>query len=453
MRPRLSALALALAAGLSTGAQAMSFTEAFEAARRFDAPYQAAGHELAAARQGVPIAQASMLPNVTLNASGSDVRGKRLFTNALNQEVRVPLDYATPQATLQLRTPIFNYEGLLRTKQAAVQALGAEATYEFKGLDLADRLGGAYLQVLLSLEGVALAKAEIASLEAQVARAVQRQQRGEGTRTDVAQSQAQLELAKVRLVEQDDQLAVARRGLRRITGVELSQIRTLPDGYLPSAAEPETLEEWLVIAEQRNPLLRARAQSIEAARLGVQRTRANHLPRLDLVASMSHTQNESISSLNSTSSTRAIGVQLTVPIYSGGGIEATVKQALSDQARAEEDLRTERENVQLEIQRQFTAVRNGRSRVQGYLRAVEASEISLQGVTRALAAGLATNADVLDAQTRLFSARRDVAQARYEYLLARLRLAVLAGLPVHESVADTDRQLSSSLNLQTTQTP
>lgn len=453
MRPRVCALALALALSLPAAAEPLGFAAAFEAARRYDAPYQAAGHELAAAQQGEPIARAAMLPSVVLNASSSDVRGRRQFANSLNQEVRVPLDYSTPQGTLQLRMPIFNYEGVLRTKQARVQALGAEASYEFKGLDLADRLGGAYLQVLLSIESVTLARAEIASLEAQAERAVQRLQRGTGTRTDVAQVQAQLEVARVRRVDYEDQLVVARRQLQRITGVEAAQLQALPTDYLPTAPAPETLGDWLRLAEQHNPLLRARAQSIEVARLGVQRMRANHLPRLDLVASMGQAQNESISSLSSTSTTRAVGVQLTVPIYSGGGVEASVKQALSEQARAEEDLRAERENLQLEIQRQFAAVRHGRSKVQGYVRAVEAGEVLQQGMTRALAAGLATHADVLDAQTRLFSARRDAAQARYEFLLARLRLAVLAGLPVQDPVDDTDRQLSQSVTLPKADTP
>lgn len=453
MRHALAPLAALAALVFSGGAQAMGFAEAFEAARNFDAQYRAAGFERDAARQSLPIARSYMLPNVSINASSADVSGKRLFNNSLNQEVRVPVDYNSPQASLQIRTPIFNYEALMRTRVAAAQVDSAESGFEVKGLELVDRLGSAYLQVLLSVEAVFLSRAETQSLEGQLARARQRMQGGEGTRTDVAQTEAQLELSRVRLIEAQDQLAVSRRVVRRLTGQDPASLKGLPGDYLPAPVEPATLEAWQDLAERQNPGLRARRQNVDVTRLSIQRARANHLPRLDLVASLNHSQNESLSSLNQTSSTRSIGVQLSVPLYSGGGIEASVQQAVADQSRAEEDLRNERETVQLEIQRQHAAVRNGRVKVEGYVRAAQASEVTLQGVTRALAAGLATHADVLDAQTRLFSARRDVAQARYEYLSARLRLNVFAGVPAAETVADIDRQLTVVSSIDSSKAP
>lgn len=453
MRLQFAATASALLFLTAGSAQAMGFAEAFEAARQFDAQYRAAAHELDAARQGLPIARSYMLPSASINASTSDVSGKRLFTNSLNQEVRVPVDYNAPQASLQIRAPIFNYEGVLRTHIAASQVGSAESVFESRRLELADRMGTAYLQVLLGVEAAGLGRAEVTSLEAQLARASQRLKAGEGTRTDVAQIQAQLELAKVRLVDLYDQLAVARRVLRRVTGVDPRSLKSLPADFLPEAGETFSLDQWQAIAEQRSPVLRSRQQAVETARLAIKRNRATHLPRLDLVASVSHNQNESLSSLNQTSSTRAIGVQLSVPLYSGGGIEATVRQSVSDQARAEEDLRAERETLQIEIQRQHAAVSNGRAKVDGHVKVVDAADLSLQGVTRALAAGLSTPADVLEAQARLFSARRDLAVARYEYLAARLRLAVQAGLPVEESVADIDRQLTVEHSLDTQKAP
>jgi protease secretion system outer membrane protein len=352
------------------------------------------------------------------------------------------LDYAAPQAALQLRAPIFNYESLLRMRMARAQADGAQWVYEIRGMELVDRLGTAYLQVLLSTEGVRLARAEIIQLEGQLERSRQRLRAGEGTRTDVAQTQAQLELARVRLVESLDQLRIARRGIHRLTGRDPVQLRALPFDYLPAELDPPDLEAWQSLAEQRSPWLQARARNVEVARLATQRARAGHLPRLDLVASLSHSKNESISSLNQTSSLRSLGVQLSVPLYNGGGIDATVRQAVADGERVQEELRNERESVQLEVQRQYLLARNGRDKVTGFLRAVEAGELALQGMTHALAAGMATHADVLDAQTRVFAARRDVALARYEYLAARLRLALQSGLPMAEAVGEIDRQLT-----------
>ncbi|GAB1387864.1 MAG: hypothetical protein AMXMBFR78_33110 [Rubrivivax sp.] len=429
-------------------AQAMGFAEAFDAARSYDAQYRAAGHERDSARLGVPIARSYLLPSISLSASSTEVEGHRRFGNSLNQEVRLPMDYSAPQAALQLRAPLLNYEALLRLRMARAQADSAQTMYEIRELELADRLGTAYLQVLLSTEGVKLARAEIVQLEGQLDRSRRRLDAGEGTRTEVAQTQAQLELARVRLVEALDQSGIARRGLQRFIGQAPLQLEALANDYRPAELEPPELDAWQALAEQRNPLLRVRAQNVDMARLATQRARASHLPRLDLVASLSHSKNESISSLNQTSSLRSVGLQLSVPIYSGGGIDATVKQTVADGERIQEELRNERESVQFEIQRQFLLARNGHGKVDGFLRAVQASELTLQGMTRAVLAGMATSADVLDAQTRVFASRRDLAQARYEYLAARLRLSLQSGTPIAEAIGEIDRQLTQAVTLE-----
>ena len=448
---RWAALAAAALLGASA-AQALSLREAFDAAQRFDGQYRVAGHELDAARQNLPIARSALMPLVTLSASTASVTGTREFPNSLNQSVRIPADYTSPQASLQVRTPIFNYDALSRYRQAGFQVLSAEALYEFRGYELAERVATTYMQVLLANDNVMLAEAEITALDAQVARALQRQVRGEGTRTEVAQTQAALDVARVRLIEAVDQLEAARRALRRYTGQDIVKARNIAPDFLPPPLTPTKLDDWLELGERQNPQLRVRQQNLTVASFGVDRSKAGHLPRLDFVAGINRSRNETLSSLNQTSTLKSIGVQLSVPLYSGGGVDASVRQALSDRARAEEEIRVEREAMQLEILRQFNAVSNGTAKVEAYVRSVKSSETALEGATRALAAGLGTTTEVLDAQTRRFTALRDLAQTRYEYLVSRSRLMMQAGLPVTDVVADFDRSLpiDSTLKIRTT---
>ena len=436
---RLAALALAVAA--TGAAHAMGFGDAIQAARQFDAQLRAATHELESSRQVLPMARANLLPSVTFNASGANVTGTREFPNALNQQVRLPLDYDAPQASLQLRSPVFNYEALSRYRQAGAQVEGAEALYQARVLDLADRTGTAYMQALLAHETVVLVEVELRSLRAHQLRAEQRLLRGEGTRTEVAQAQSAVDSSQARLIEAQDQLDIALRGLRRITGLATTRLNNLPPDSGPAALEPRLLQDWLDIAERNNPVLRMRRQNVQAATYNVDRNRAGHLPRVDFVAGVSRARNDSVNNLDQVSTLRSIGLQLSVPLYAGGGIEAGVQQSLSDRARAEEELRTERESVQLEIQRQHSAVTSGPTKIDAYRRALASSETALEGVTKALAAGLATTADVLEAQTKRSVAWRDLAQARYEVLMARMRLMLQAGLPLADVVADLDRVL------------
>lgn len=448
---RLRALALAcLWPGL---APALTLTEAYEAARRHDAQYRANGFELDSTRLNATLARAALRPSLTLQASTSNVSGTREFPNSLNQTVRLPVDYNAPQATLQARAPLYNGEARARVKQTDAQIESAEASFEARGLELAERVTGAYLQALVAQEAITLVRSELVSLQSQQARAAQRLERGEGTRTEVAQTQASVDQAQVRLLDALDQATVARRVLRRLTGIDSARLRRVADDYMPPAAQPQRLFEWLERAERDNPTLRARRLNLEVARLGIERARAGHLPRADLVASLSRSSNESLSNLNQSSSLRSIGIQLSVPLYSGGATEAGIKQSLSDRERADEELRNERESIQVELQRYFFSADNSRTRVEAQVRALASSDLAQEGMTRAQAAGLATQTDVLDAIARRSSVARDLAQARYEYLTARLRLMLLAGVSVLDTITEIDRTLAVETTLETRAQP
>ncbi len=440
--PRLAMVVGMLAAAWAMPSQAMSFGQAYEAARGFDSRFQAAGFERQTAQEGVPIARASLRPAVSANLSDTQVTGVRIFPNALSQEVRLRTDYSAPQASLQMRAPIINWEATSNLRRAELLAQGADFVYQLRGLELVDRLGSTYLDLLLAQENLALTERQVKAFEAQMARAERRLQRGEGTKTEIAQAQAALEQARSKVVEAIDQLTTTRQALRRITGQEMPSVHNIARDFEPPPLVPATVDEWLEQAKRQNPLVQARLQNVDAAKFAVQGRRAGHYPRLDVVASISQVQNESLSSLNQTSRLSSIGFQLTVPLYNGGGVDASVRQATAELARLEEEARADREGVELDVQRSHRTVLSGPSRIGAQRKALAASEVALEGVTKALEAGLATPVDVLDAQSRVYVAARDLAQARYEYLQARLRLFAQAGTPAADIVQDIDRLLS-----------
>lgn len=422
-------------------AQAMSFAEVFAAARANDAQYRAAGYDLQSAQLGVPLARAGLLPSASLSISRSDVSGSRQFYNANNQEVKVQVQYASPQTSVQVRMPLWNQEARARFDQAQVQAEMAQNIYRSRGLELIDRAGTTYLQVLLALDAQVLAEQQLVAVQAQLARAEQRFKRGEGTRTEQALAQAAVDVAKVRLLEAGDEVELMRRNLKRLTGRDTPMLNQLPPDFLPGELLPNRLGEWIELAERNSPTLQARQQELMAARFGVKRQQAGHMPRVDLVASIARNENESLNNLGQTSVLKTFGVQVNVPLYSGGGIDAGVKQAMAEQSRVEESVRLEREGMQLEVQRNFQIVATGADKVQAYRRAVESNEVAYRGAVRSQEAGMATTADVLDTQARLYSAQRDLAQTRYDYLQARMRLMAFAGLPIDEVVNEVDRHL------------
>ncbi len=417
---------------------------AYEAALGFDATFLASRHELESTRQQIPQARAALLPNVGISASVSRVDGYREFANGLSQEVRVPIDYTSPQASLTMRAPLFNAESRSRLKQAISSVDAAEELFRARHDDLVNRLVDAYLQVLSAIEAHRLTLTEIDSLTGQALRSRQRFQRGEGTLTEVARAESALELAKARVLEATDALAVSRQALKRVTGVDATLLTRPPRDFVVPPLLPDRQQDWMELALRQNPVVRSREHELTISRFGIERARAGHLPRMDMVASISQGRNESPTNVNQTTSQRSLGVQFSVPLYAGGAVQASIRQATADRDRAEQALRNERESVLLDVERYYRLVSTAPSRIEALQRVVKSSEIELMGATRSQENGVGTLADVLDARTRLSSALRELYQAQLDVLAGRLRLMISAGMQASTVIDELSRMLAET---------
>lgn len=450
-RPRCAFLVAALsvaacaslqAQGAGSPGQSGPLATAYVAAQEHDAEYRAARFELQSREQLEPIARAALLPSVSATYSESRVRGERESPNALGQDFVQTLGYSNPTKALQLRTPLFNAEAYLRWRTSGAQVDSARSLFEVRGSELLERLGTAYVQRLFAEESLALAQAQVDAFEGQLDAARRRFDGGEGMRTETVDAAAALSLARAQFLEATDQRDISARTLARIVGTTAVPMRGLADELNPLPLPLPTLQEWLDSAASRSAALAARSHQLAAARSEVQRSRAGHLPRLEFVASAADARNESISTLNQKTRQYSAGVLLTIPLYAGGATEAGVAQSLADAQRTEAQLQGDREQLALDVRTQFQLTQSGQLKAQALDEALGARALGLDGAQRGLRAGVRTTADVLEALRRVFEARRDLVRARYETLLARLRLQALAGQPPAAIVADIDRHLT-----------
>lgn len=424
-----------------------NFQQAFDAALQSDASYQAARAEFASAQQNLPMARAGLLPSVSLSLSDTQVKGSLTADNASGQSVTSPLDYKAPVKSLSLRAPLFNREATQKFNQAQAQVSYAEAVFATRLADLVDRLASAYLQRLLSEQTVLAARAEVEAAQAQSDLTRRRLQLGEGTRPDLIEADAALDMARVLLREAQDQVSVARLSLKQITGIEQDSVATVADGFTPQAfltdlsTSTDSLAELLNKANASNPSIAARRYAVAVTQAAVARNEAGHYPRLDLVASASYSSNESISTLNQSVNQRSLGLQLNLPIYSGGYVNAAVTQALADQDKAEAELAAEQQSVARELTKLYFSASNGAAKINAYQKAVESGKLSLEGARKGLSTGFNTQADVVLAQRKLAQSRRELAQAVYEYLLTRVRLFARTGAEPAQAVAHMDALL------------
>jgi len=425
---------------LSVICQAGEFEGAYRAALTYDDKYQAAKHALTYSEEGIPLARSSLLPSVSANVSETAVQGTREISGAPS----VPLDYRAPSQSVNLRAPLFNADGWQRLKQAQAQTEAAKSVFSTRKVDLIDRLTVAYLQRMLAEDSFQAIHAQIQAVIAQRNLMRKRLDQGEGTKTEFAEARANLSLVQAQWADARDAVTNTRATLEMLTGQKRETITRLGDTFSPPPLEPADLAKWREMALTANASVEAKRQYVEVAKVGVKMGSAGHFPRLDLVASASNSRNDSVNSLNQSLSQTTVGLQLNIPIYSGGAITATVRQALAEQARAESDYQSERRNLELEVERLYQVMQNGKSKLDAYEESLEASRLALDGTQKAQLSGLRTNTDVLEAARKVSQAKRDLAQARYDYILQRLRLYNKAGMDPDLVVARVDEMLTPS---------
>ena len=167
----------------------------------------------------------------------------------------------------------------------------------------------------------------------------------------------------------------------------------------------------------------------------IQRTRAGHYPTLDLTASYADSHNQSFGSTQIDSKTGILGLELNIPIYQGGLISSQVREAVANQEKARQDLENALRDATLQTNQAFLNAKNGAAQVKALEQALVSSQVSLDSTQLGLEVGVRTNVDVLNAQQQVYSARKDLAAARYSFLLSVLNLKAAAGTL---SAADLD---------------
>ena len=422
--------ALAAAAALFAGsAWSMDLLQAYQAALQEDATVRAARAAADSARERLPQARAQLLPNIAFSAVRNRNDLSRTQENPLSgQPVTTDEQYYSFNQTLQLRQPLFRKPLWAGLEQAGYIVQDADASFERELQNLGVRVAGSYLEALLAHDQLELVLSQQAFTLTQLDAAHKALAAGSGTRTDIDEAQARLDLNRAQELEARQHLDYTRRQLEVLTRHPVGQIARLYAGKLPLLQpEQQNLDAWLAKAEASSPELRALKARLEAARSEVTKAQGGHYPTLDAVAQITRSASENVTTPSSRYSNRALGLQLNVPLYAGGYTSSIVRQAVAEQTRAEEMLEATRRDLGLRLHREYRGVTEGVAKVGALEQAVRSAEQLVKSTRRSFEAGSRTLVDILNAEQQLQSTRRDLAQARYLYLISRVRLQALAG--------------------------
>lgn len=407
-------------------ANPVSLSTAWEAARLHDPSYKAAISEREAGQTERALGLAPLLPQISGSVGRTRMRGDLDTPDARGNMVRQDLHYTSKTNDISLQQSVFDWDRVTGYRQGHAKADQALATFDVHANDTSERLINRYFQVLLGYEQVVISKNNLDATAQHVDIAKHYFERGEGTITEVHEAQARHDIANARLLRDKDNLVVARRELQEMIGSDPQSIYGLRPEIAQAELQPQTLDGWMLLALERNAQIQASTQDVRVNALEIQRAFSGHLPTIALTGSLRKTEGESISTRAQESSTRSIGVSVQVPIFAGGATQAGVRQAQHNRDRSQHELEAMREEIAVEVTRQYQGVISGVEQIIALQKAVESNQLAVKAAESGYQGGVRSIIDILDVQERLYQAQLDLVQARLEYVMSRLMLAAVA---------------------------
>jgi outer membrane protein/protease secretion system outer membrane protein len=432
-------------AALASWAQSnvLDLKQVYQAALEQDANIRASRAAADSGRERLPQARAGLLPQVSASAGRNNNNLDTTAPNILGNPVTTNDQYFSDNRTLQVRQPLINMQRWLQFQQAKSVVEEVEANLDRDLQNLVVRVAGAYFETLMADEQLDLVLAQKKTYTALVDAAQKGFAAGSGTRTDIDDAKARLDMATAQELEARQNQDLTRRQLELLVNQPVKQIARLNVSALKLLPpEPANLDEWTRKAEQASPEIKALQARLEAARREVGKAQAGHFPTLDAVAQWSNSGSENITRVNSRYENKTIGLQLNIPIYSGGYVNSTIRQAVAEQTRTEESLEALRRDLGVRVHKEYRGVSEGVMRVRALEQAARSAEQMMKSTQMSQKAGSRTQLDVLNAQQQYTLALRDLAQARLVYLLSKVRLSSLVGDDANASVEQVNDSLA-----------
>lgn len=450
---KLRAILLAIAAA-APSARAMDLLDAWRAAARHDPEIAAARAARAAGAAQSREASALWRPTIGLEAGAArasnetTVRGARFAAPGFGSSTGVDFDTSVTEGTstryaFVLRQPVYNAERAAQSRQLRIAAGASDVGWRAAEQSLIVRSTQRYLDAALAEQQVrVLQEQEAAVLQAET-EAKDRFRIGDKPVTEVHEATARAQALKAQRLAAQSELELKRAQLADLTGTPVAPGLMLPTG---SASDPGELASWLARAEAANPqLLQARAHW-RSAEEEVRKTASVVSPTLDIVAQAGRdriTGRGDFGDASQSATQRSIGVQLSVPLYTGGWRSAKHDESVALAGKA----RAEAESARLQVAQQTRAawldLSVGLRRIEALEAGLTASLARLDATRTGVRAGDRTTLDLLNAQNDAAAAELALLQARAQQLTNRLRLAALAGELGETELAEANRELSA----------
>lgn len=410
-----------------------------------------------AAQEIIEQGKALYRPVVNFNAGANTQSQDYAFTGAARPSPSNPLIILQNQQSgvekfeqrryaIEARQPIFRKDNLVQMDQSKTQVSLADKQYHLSQQNLILRTTQTYFDVLIAQDRIDLIGAQKTAILSQLDQAKATFEVGTATITDVNEAQARYDLIIAQEIAAINEYEIAKRAVEAITGEIPAKLATAKSDIQVTTLA-QSMQDWQQVAVENNLNIQVQQDALKLAEQDVERANAGHLPTLDAVASYTDSYaNGGINTDSSRTKNAVLGLELQIPLYQGGAISSRARQAVLNKQKAQDDIEIARRSTDLETQRAYLNLNTTIAQVKALEQALVSSQSQLDSTKLGYEVGVRTSVDVLNAQQQLFSAKRDLLQARYNYLVNIIRLKAASGLVAEVDLQDINQQLVAASN-------
>lgn len=410
-------------------AYADDLLQVYQQALGNDPVIQAAKATRDASMEALPQSVATLLPNISATAQTTSVHTSSRSA-ALAEGGRGAGDdesFNQHDYTLTLTQPIFNFQSWMQVRAASASSKQAQATYNAALQDLIIRVSTAYFNVLNAQDALTYTAAQETAVANQLKQIKERYQVGLDTMTNVYQAQADYDSLVAARIAAQNNVQNSMEALRVITGRTYDSLTPLSSTVPLITPEPASPEQWIIAGEKNNWTLLAARYATQAAKEKIRVSYAGHFPTVNAVGSYQNGNDVGVAPVDKTQWESQVGVQVSLPLFSGGAVVSQTRQAQDQYVAAGDQMESSRRQVVLQTQQAFNNVVAGISKIDADKIAVTSSVSALDSTQAGYKAGTKTLLDVLTAEENVYQAKTSLSSDLYSYISNTLALKQAAG--------------------------
>lgn len=433
---------------LSQAVFAENLIQVYEQAKETNPDLRSSLAEKEKAYSAISGSRASLLPQVGLNASYGVTHGRRDISGQKNKSGNLY------QVTVS--QSIFNFSSWKALDITKKQASIADIAYQYQGQTLILNTSVAYFNVLKALDALSFIDAQKKAIGRQLEQTRQQHQVGLVAITDVQNAQANYDLTVAQQVNALNELNNSIENLRQVSGRFYSSLATI-DTKTFKTETPTQINALLKQSETSNLNLLTMKLNQDIAREQIKLAQSGYMPTASIDASTNLNKNERYGSYSSNgaigshhsksySGNNYVGVSVNMPIFSGGATMSQVEQAQHNFVSFSEKLESTNRSVINQVRSSYNNIASSISSIKAYQQAVVSAESSLEATSSGYQVGTRTIVDVLNATTQLYSSKRNLSDAKYNYLTSLLQLKYAVGTLTADDLVYLNNMLGKELS-------